>query len=298
MEGAIRNTVKRKLLSFVNGAFAERWYHIAKANGKDVDVISVDWGKAIKPEMVEEALKRNKYEAVLITHNESSTGVMNPLKEICEVMRKFPDVLLLVDSVSALFGVPVDIDGWGIDVIFASVQKCFALPPGLTVTVVSDRAFEKAKKIDNRGYYFDFITMARYYDERKQTPATPAISLLYAMDLQLDRMLKEGMENRFRRHLEMALLARNWAKRNFELFAEPGYESVTLTTVLNTKGIDVKGLNESLKERGYVISNGYGKLKGKTFRIGHMGDLTVEELKDLLFQIDDILGLPHEDFGY
>jgi len=297
MEGSIRNTVEKRLISFLNGAFSERWYKIALSNEKDADVISVEWGKAIKPEMVEEALRKKSYEAVLITHNESSTGVMNPLKEICEVMKKFPDTLLIVDAVSSLFGVPIEIDRWGIDVIFASVQKCLALPPGLTITVVSNRAFEKAKKTKNRGFYFDFITMEKYL-EKHQTPATPAISLLYAMDMQLDRMLKEGMDKRFKRHLDMAVFARKWAKRHFQLFAEPGYESVSLTTILNERGIDVSALNKALASRGYVISNGYGKLKDKTFRIGHMGDLTLEELKNLLWNIEDILGLSHEDFDH
>ncbi len=291
MEGAIRNVVNRKVLSCINGAFSKRWHEIALRNGKEADVIEVEWGKAIKPEMVEDALEKGSYEAVLVTHNETSTGVMNPLKEIGEVLKNYPDTLLLVDAVSSLAGAPIEIDEWGVDIIFASVQKCFALPPGITVAFVSDRALEKARKVENRGYYFDLITMLKYYEERKQTPATPAISLLYALDLQLDRMEKEGMENRYKRHKEMAELARSWAKKHFELFAEPGYESLTVTTVTNTRNISVAELNRELGKRGFAISNGYGKLKEKTFRIGHMGDLTVDEIKELLENINDILGL-------
>ncbi|MCD6382687.1 MAG: alanine--glyoxylate aminotransferase family protein, partial [Candidatus Hydrothermae bacterium] len=141
------------------------------------------------------------------------------------------------------------------------------------------------------GYYFDFLTMLKYYEERKQTPATPAISLLYALDVQLDRMAEEGMENRFRRHREMAEMAREWGRKHFELFAEPGYESLTVTTIRNTRGISVAELNAKLAKRGFVISNGYGKLKEKTFRIGHMGDLTKEDLSELLKNIDEILEL-------
>jgi len=291
MEGAIRNTVNRNLISFINGAFSKRWHEIALRNGKEADAMQVEWGLAIKPEMVEDALKKKHYEAVLVTHNETSTGVMNPLGEIAEILKDHPDTLLLVDAVSSLGGAPIEIDRWDIDVIFASVQKCFALPPGITVTFVSDRALEKAKKVENRGYYFDFLTMLKYYEERKQTPATPAISLLYALDVQLDKMAEEGMENRFRRHREMAEMAREWGRKHFELFAEPGYESLTVTTIKNTRGISVAELNAELAKRGFVISNGYGKLKEKTFRIGHMGDLTREDLSELLKNINEILEL-------
>ncbi len=291
MEGSIRNTVKRNLLSTVCGAFSHRWMDIAKRCGKEVDVIEVEWGKAIKPEMVEKELKNKKYEALLITHNETSTGVTNPLKEICEVVRSVsPDTLILVDAVSSLAGIEIPIDELSLDVIFASVQKCFALPPGLTVTVISERAMEKSKEINDRGYYFDFLEMKKYYDERRQTPATPAISLLFAFDYQLDRMLKEGMKKRFERHLKMAEKVRNWVKeRKFELFPEKGYESNTVTVIKNTKNLDVPSLIEKLRERGFKIANGYGKLKNITFRIGHMGDLTLEEIEELLENLDGVL---------
>ncbi|MEO0289992.1 MAG: alanine--glyoxylate aminotransferase family protein [candidate division WOR-3 bacterium] len=291
MEGSIRNLVKRSLLSTVCGAFSQRWMDIAKRCGKEVDVIEVDWGKAIKPFMVERELKNKKYEAILITHNETSTGVTNPLKEICEVVRNVsPDTLILVDAVSSLAGIEIPIDELGLDVIFASVQKCFALPPGLTVTVVSERALEKSKEINDRGYYFDFLEMKKYYDERKQTPATPAISLLFAFDYQLDKMLKEGMKERFLRHLKMAERVRNWVKeRGFEIFPEKGFESNTVTVIKNNKNVDVPSMIEKLKERGFKIANGYGKLKNITFRIGHMGDLTLEEIDELLKNMDEVL---------
>lgn len=291
MEGTIRNTVKRRVLSIIQGAFSERWAKIAKSCGKEVKTVELDWGRALKPDFLYEALKKDQYEAVLITHNETSTGVMNPLEKLSEVMKEFPDTLVLVDAVSSFTGTPIMIDKWGIDVVFASVQKCFALPPGLTVAVVSKRALEKAETIEDRGYYFDFVTMKRYYDTRRQTPATPAISLLFALDAQLGRMEKEGMENRFERHRRMARIAQDWGREYFFLFAEEGYESPTVTTIRNTRGINVSELIEELGRRGYAISNGYGKLKEKTFRIGHMGDLTPEELKELLGETEDILEL-------
>jgi aspartate aminotransferase-like enzyme len=226
-----------------------------------------------------------------VVHNETSTGVMNPMKEIGEVMRKYPDVIFMVDAVSSMAGAKIDFDGWGLDVCVASTQKAFALPPGLAVAVISDKALKKAATIKDRGSYTDFIALKKRYDEKSQTPNTPAISLLNAMDVQLDRMLAEGMDNRYARHIEMAKIVRGWAKdRGFELFAEPGYESLTLTTVKNNKGISVADLNKELGTRGFAISNGYGSLKEQTFRIAHMGDLTVDEIKELLRNIDEILG--------
>ncbi len=291
MEGAIRNLVNEYVLSTVCGAFSSRWADIAERCDKKVKKIEVEWGFAIKPEMIEKELKENKYEAILVTHNETSTGVTNPLREISEIVRKVsPDTLILVDAVSSMAGIKIEIDKWDIDCVFASTQKCFALPPGLTVCAVSERALEKAKNVKGRGFYFDFLLMKKYYDERKQTPSTPAISLLYAMDYQLDRMLKEGMDARFERHKKMADRVREWAlNKGFELFPEKGYESNTVTVIKNNKNIDVQKLVNDLKEKGFTIANGYGKLKNITFRIGHMGDLTLEEIDELLKNIDELL---------
>ncbi len=291
MEGSIRNCVKESVLCCVNGSFSDRWFKIAKACGKKAESMSVDWGKAIKPEMIEERLKTGKYEAVALVQNETSTGVRAPIEQIAQVMKKYPGVLWLVDTVSSMMGDKIEIDKLGIDVCIASSQKCFALPPGLAVCSVSPRALEKTKTITDRGYYFDFDAMLKRYEKDRQTPTTPAISLIYAMDKQMDRMFAEGMENRYKRHLDMAKYVRDWAKKYFALFPEPGYESVTLTTVTNTRGIVVADLNKELGTRGYAISNGYGDLKEKTFRIAHMGDLTLDETKDLIKNINEILKL-------
>jgi len=291
MEGALRNCVKESVLCCTNGSFSERWFKIALACGKKADALKVDWGKAVKPEMIEEKLKSKKYEAVTLVHNETSTGVRAPIEQIAQVMKKYPDVLWLVDSVSSMMGDKLEIDKWGIDVCLASSQKCFALPPGLAVCTVTPRALEKTRTIADRGYYFDFDAMLKRYEKDRQTPTTPAISLIYAMDKQLDKMLAEGMENRYKRHLDMANIVRGWAKKYFALFPEPGCESVTLTTITNTRNIVVADLNKELGTRGYAISNGYGDLKEKTFRIAHMGDLTVDEINELLKNINDILKL-------
>ena len=289
MEGAVRNCVAKRCLNCVCGAFSQRWHEITLANGKEADPLEVEWGRAILPEMIDERLATGKYDAITLVHNETSTGVMNPLEEIAEVMRKYPDVTFIVDAVSSMAGVKIEVDRLGIDVCLAGVQKAFALPPGLTVVAVSDRALKKAKKIKSRGYYFDFLVFLRYLDDRQQTPTTPSIPHLYALNKQMDDILAEGLERRFARHREMADYVRSWAREHFALFAQEGYESDTVTAIRNTKGISVVGLNEELAERGAMISNGYGKLKEKTFRIAHMGDLQLEEIKELLGWIDEIV---------
>ncbi len=281
-EAAARNCVRRGCLHLVNGAFSERWEEVTRRNGKPTGVYAVDWGKAHRPDAVARELETGKYDAIAIVHSETSTGVLNPLAEICAAARRFDDVLVLVDAVSSLTTVPIDIDGLGIDVLLAGVQKGFALPPGLAVFTVSERALERARAIPDRGYYFDFEEIARFA-ARDETPATPAISLLFALRRQLERIGAEGLEARFTRHLEMARRCRAWAKAHgFDLFPEPGREAVGLTCVANTRGIDVPALARFCAARGFTIDAGYGKIKGKTFRIAHMGDTTPADLEALL----------------
>ncbi len=288
MEAAVRNCTDTRCLNLCCGAFSERWHKMTTANGKEADTIEVEWGKAIKPEMLREKLENGNYDAVTFTHNETSTGVMNPIEKIAGVMKDYPETLFLVDAVSSFAGTKIEVDKLGIDVCLFSVQKAMALPPGFSVCSVSEKALEKARTVENKGHYFNFLDLLKSY-EKNQTPYTPSISHMYALDKQLDDILAEGLENRFLRHLKMAEVVRKWGKENFSLFAEPGYESNTLTAVSNTKNISVAGLNSKLGERGYAISNGYGKIKEQTFRIAHMGDIQTEEIKELLDVIDDIL---------
>lgn len=291
MEASLRNSVKKGVLNTICGAFSERWFKMAKANGLPCGTIEVEWGKAIKPEMVDKELATGKYDVLCLTHNETSTGVMNPVEEIADMVHeKYPDVLILVDAVSSLTGAKIDVNKF--DVVLTSTQKCVALPPGLSFCTVSDRFFERAASVENRGHYTDFLLMKKYIDERGgQTPSTPNLALYNALDFQLDRMLKEGMDARYKRHSDMARRVREWAKKHFELFPEESYESETVTVVKNTKGINVADLNKKLAERGLAIANGYGKqLKEKTFRIAHMGDLTLADVDEVLAAIDEILG--------
>lgn len=290
-ESAVRNCVKKKALACVCGAFSERWAEVVKANGKDVDVIEVEWGRAIKPEMIDEKLSTGDYDSLLLVHNETSTGVANPLYEIADVMKRYPDVMFMLDAVSSMTGMKIEVDKLGVDICLASVQKAFAVPPGLALFSVSDKAWKRSEGIENRGYYFNFSVLKKYLD-RNQTPTTPPIPQIYALNTQLNKMLKEGMDKRFERHKQMARTARKWVEdHGFEMLPEKGYESETLTAVNNNKGIEVGGhLISKLNERGMTISNGYGPLKEKGFRIAHMGDTQPEEIKELLDAMSEILG--------
>ena len=291
MEGAVRQCSTRKVLNTVCGAFSGRWHEITASNGIPCDKLEVPMGQAITPERVDKALSSGEYDAITIVLNETSTGVMNPVPEIAALVRaQYPDVLLVVDAVSAMAGVKIEFDSLGLDVCLAGTQKCFALPPGLAVCAVSERAMERSKQVPNKGYYFDFWVNDKYH-QRGQTPATPAISLIQALDRQMADILADGLESRWARHIEMAELVRGWAKTYFRLFSDERYLSNTVTNVENVRGIDVTALNAELGKRGAMISNGYGELKGKCFRIAHMGDLTLDEVDWLLDHINDVLGL-------
>ncbi len=292
MEGSIRQAVQQRGLVTICGAFSQRWYNLAVANGLPVDHVSVEWGKGITPEIVDEALSKGDYDTLTVTFNETSTGVMNPLKDIAALVReKYPDVVILVDAVSGFAGAKVEFDAWDLDVVLASSQKALAMPPGLSVVAVSERMLKRAESTKNRGFYFDFKRALKYY-KRDQTPATPAVSLIQALNAQLDDILAEGLDNRWARHQEMADTVRDWARQYFDIFSDARFLSNTVTTIKNTRGINVAELNKELGRRGATISNGYGsQLREKTFRIAHMGDLTVADIQWLLGEINDILGL-------
>jgi aspartate aminotransferase-like enzyme len=291
MEGSVRQASNKRILNTVCGAFSKRWHQITAANRVPCDKVEVPMGQAITPELVDEALSKGDYDALTVVMNETSTGLMNPVEEIAALVReKYPDVLILVDAVSSMAGAKIEFDAWQLDVCLAGVQKCFALPAGLTICAVSDRARERAAQVENHGYYFAYEQMDKRY-EKGQTPATPAISLIQALNKQMDDMLAEGFENRWNRHKEMAAYVQDWARTHFGLYSDENYLSPTVTNIENTRGISVADLNKELGKRGAMISNGYGDLKEKCFRIAHMGDLTLDDLKWLTGEIEDILGL-------
>jgi aspartate aminotransferase-like enzyme len=285
-----RSVVKSKALACVNGAFSQRCAQTLTACGKETDILEVEMGKAIKPEAVAEKLATGKYDTLTVCHNETSTGVRSPIAEIGKMVKKeFPDIIFAVDAVSSMAGDKTAPQELNCDIVFASTQKCFALPPGLAVALVADRVVERAKTVSNRGAYTDLVDIFEF-EKKHQTPFTPNVSLLYALNKRMDLLLAETYDKVYQRHLDMATYTQTWAKKHFSMFPETGYESITVSCI-NSNGKDVNALSQKLIERGYLISAGYGKLKDKTFRIGHMGEWNVAGIKDLLANIDDIWGL-------
>ena len=289
MEGAVRSCTTKRAAMFSVGAFGDRWYKMAASNGVPADLFSSEPGKPTTPKMVDEVLATGKYDLITITHNETSTGIMNPAEEIAQVLQKYPEVIWCMDAVSSLGGTKIEVDALGVDICITSTQKCLGLPPGMAICSFSEKAAAAASKVQFRGLYLDLLDLYNYIKKKDyQYPSTPSLSHMFALDFQLGRILTEGIEKRFERHLKMAILVRNWAKENFALFPEERYASNTLTTVKNTRGINVGDLNKKLGEQGYMISNGYGDLKEVTFRIAHMADATIEEIRELLALIDTL----------
>jgi len=290
MEAAIRNLVSRRVLNCMCGAFSDKWLDVSRRCGKSADALQVDWGKHIDPAALDEKLATGDFDAVTLIHNETSTGVMNPLAEICAVAKKYPDVVLIVDSVSSFSAVPIPMDDLGIDVLLTGSQKALALPPGFSLFSVSDKAFARAEKQRDRGYYFDFLEFKKN-QENDMTPTTPSIGHIHALESKLDDIFAEGLTNRYERHTRTNALVHDWVRsRGFDFFAQDGYRSKTLTCVRNIRGIDVPKLARDLGEKHHlVIDPGYGKIKGQTFRLSNMGDETEETVAHLLNCLDDVL---------
>jgi aspartate aminotransferase-like enzyme len=291
MEGAIRNLVgSGKVLNCMCGAFSDKWLDVSKRCGKEAVSLQVEWGQPIRGEQVREHLKQGGFEAVTLIHNETSTGVMSNIAEIAEVLREFPEVCFIVDSVSSFSVVPIGMDALGIDVLLTGSQKALAMPPGLALFAASPRAMERAASVKGRGYYFDFIEFQKNQAE-DMTPSTPSISHIYALESKLEDIFAEGVPARHARHAATNALVHEWVlSRGFQFFAPEGYRSKSLTCVANNRNIDVAALLSNLKSRHqFIIDGGYGKLKGKTFRLSNMGDETVASVGELLAALDDCL---------
>lgn len=293
-EASIRSCVNKKVLHAVNGAFSKKWADVSESCGREVERIKFDNGKAVKPKEIDSALAKGDFEAFCMVHNETSTGVASNLEEISKVMKKYPEVLWFVDAVSSLAGIKIEVDKLGIDICITSSQKALALPPGIALASISEKAYKKAENVSGRGYYFDILELKKSYD-KDETPYTPSIPHLFALKKQLERIDVEGLENRFRRHKAMGHYTREWALGNgFEMFSEQGYHSDTVSCIVNTKKLDFKNIKKEMAKRGYSIDSGYGKMNEKlesegklnTFRVAHMGDLTLEEVKEMLAELE------------
>jgi len=290
MEGATRNVTQKKVLNCMNGAFSDKWNDVSQRIGRQAGALKFEWGQPVDPEAVRQELATGAYDAITLIHNETSCGCMSDLPKLMDVIRSFPEVISIVDTVSSLSAMSIPKDELGIDVLLTGSQKAFALPPGLSMISVSARALARAATTPDRGYYVDFVEFQKNH-EAGMTPSTPVIPLIYALQSKLDDIFAEGLEARYARHLRLNAQLRSWAEaKGFQLFPKAGYGSVTLNCFANTLNVDLSALNKTLKTKHQlVIDGGYGKLKGKTFRISNMGDETDETIAALIRALDSAL---------
>jgi len=290
MEGAIRNLVERRVLCCMCGAFSDKWLDVARRCGKEAEPLQVEWGRHVDHRDIDRALASGRFDTVTLIHNETSTGVMNSLPEICCALAKYPDVALVLDTVSSFSAVPIEMDSLQIDLMLTGSQKALALPPGFSLFAASEKAFARAEKQNGRGYYLDILEFKKQQAEW-MTPTTPSIGHIFALQSKLGEIFAEGLTKRFERHSQTNALVADWVRaRGFDFFAEDGFRSKSLTCVKNNKDIDVGKLVRDLREKHrIVIDGGYGKLKGKTFRLSNMGDENEKTVSQLLAALDDCL---------
>lgn len=300
MEAAIANTLSPgdKVLSISNGFFGDRFADIAQQYGAQVIRLQFPWGKAIDLDELEKALKADgSIKAVLATHNETSTGMTNDIQAIGALVKKF-DKLLLVDAISSLGCINLPTDEWQCDVVVTASQKGWMVPPGLAMVSVSEKAWQAYARAKMPRYYFDF-GKARELLQKGQTPWTPAISIVYALDVTLDLMLREGLDNIFARHGRVAKLAREGIKSlGFSLFPQEEYASNTVTAVNANENTDVPRLIQILRdEHEVVIAGGQERLSGKIFRIGHLGSVEEEDIRLVLKALKEALPKARKSSG-
>ncbi|CAN5739229.1 alanine--glyoxylate aminotransferase family protein [soil metagenome] len=297
MEGAVRNGIRNRALSLVNGAFSGRFRDLVRDCGREVHSYEVEWGEAHDPEEVRKRLRVGGFDAVTVAHSETSTGVLNPLHEIASAVRDASsslgeEILLLVDGVTSVGGVVVEMDDWGVDFLLTGSQKALAMPAGLAFGSPGKRMLERAATLEGRGQYFDLLEFDFYW-KKHQTPTTPAISLIYAMLEQLRRIDVEGLQSRAERHLAMARRCWEWVESRQQdglgILAPEGARSPTVSAITLPTHLTGSGLAAALQHRGWVVGAGYGKLKNQTIRIGHMGEHTVDGLNQVLMQLDEVL---------
>jgi aspartate aminotransferase-like enzyme len=287
MEAAIRCARPGPILCLVNGAFSERFANIAQSCGRDATVVGGEWSRPVALDVVEDALKAKSYAALTVVHSETSTGVLTDIAALTQLAHRY-DCAVLVDSVTGLAGVPVETDAWELDFVLTGSQKALALPPGLAFGVASERFIADAKSAESRGLYFDLVEFEQYV-HKNQTPNTPALSLLYATAVHGERIAKETIERRWERHTAMSEHTHSWVHElrqrvgaAFDVYAPLDACTSTVTAVTLPPGLSGDAIVKGVAERGFVIGGGYGKLKGSTIRIGHMGDHTMEGLEAVL----------------
>jgi aspartate aminotransferase-like enzyme len=292
LEAAIVNTLSPgdRVLGVSIGSFGDRFAKIAGIYGADVTKLDAEWGYAAAADEIRERLRgMPDTKAVLLTHNETSTGVMNPIPELAAAIRdEAPDALILVDSVSGLGAVPFAMDEWGVDVVVTGSQKAWMAAPGLSMIAASTRAWAAMEHARMPRFYLD-LRSHREAAAGGETPFTPAIAVVYQVDEGLRLMHEEGAEAIFARHEACAAASRaGLAALGFELFADERHYSRTVTAATVPDGIDWKAFNGELKSRGLVLAGGQGKLKGRIFRLGHLGSVTLEEILGALATMEAV----------
>jgi predicted phosphoserine aminotransferase len=294
MEGGVRNAVKSRLLCLINGAFSKRFHKAAVNSGIACDKLEIEFGAAHTPDMLADALKKNAYDVVSVVHSETSTGVLNPIRELTEVAHSSGDVVMVIDTVSSMAAAPIECAAWDLDYVLTGSQKAIALPPGLAFCTANERVMERAKASKMRGLYFDLVEIHASWTKH-QSPNTPAVSLLYALDAQLEQMMNEGIEARWARHAAMATRTWQWVDeqrnrgREIRVLAPEGYRSPAVTCISAPAGKTGPQIVSAMKAKGFVITPGYGDAKDAMIRIGHMGEHTVQELDVLLDALDGVL---------
>jgi predicted phosphoserine aminotransferase len=294
MEMAVRSGVQHRVLSLVGGAFGARFAALAGACGREVMRLEVPLGGTIEPDMLRDALDRSEVDAVTMVHSETSTGALAPLEELAQVVHEHENVLLLVDAVTSLGGMPVESDAWKLDFVLTGSQKAMALPPGLALGVVSERMIERARTIPERGGYLDVV--AHHEAAVNQQPTnTPAISLLFALARQLQRIdAAGGVEARWETHRTMFRRVHDWVAQKgsslgVEFLPEADRRSWTVSCLRLPETLNGRTIAKQMADAGWVIGSGYGDLKTSTIRLGHMGDHTVEQVDHLLDVLGEIL---------
>lgn len=288
MEMAIRCGSVQRVLAVVCGAFGERFAEIAELTGREVTRVIAEPGEAVSPQQVRLALEHGAYDTVTMVHSETSTGVLSDVAGIAAAVRESSNAMLLVDAVTSVGAMPFQMDAWGVDLVVTGSQKALALPPGLAFVTASERLLNRARTLLDRGYALDLVQYDDFW-HRSQSPTTPSLSLLFALDRQLADIELEGHDNRFRRHAQMARTTWDWVEIDggvdlkLEVLAREGERSPTVTAVVCDHP---EWVVRTLSEQGYVIGSGHGALSRTTLRIGHMGDHTVEGLETLL----DVMG--------
>lgn len=294
MEAAVRCAPPGAVLSLVNGAFSARFAEISASCGHETDTLEAPWGSTVELDEVERRLAAKRYASVTVVHSETSTGALTDVRAVAEIAHRH-GALCLVDSVSGVGGAPLRADEWKLDFALTGSQKALALPPGLAFGVASGAYMEQAATASSRGKYFDVVEFARYV-ERDETPNTPAISLLYALEVQLASLAAEGLESRWARHAAMARETWEWADSfaarhgvRLSILAPVGSRSPTVSTIVLPEGMRGLEVVAAVAERGFTIGAGYGKLKEHTVRIGHMGDHDTATLRACLDACGDAI---------